>query len=52
MIWTVAALSVLPLAAAFAMREQDDPPSHGARYRPSLRAFWRGRRRVRPSSSR
>lgn len=40
MIWTVAALSVLPLAAAFAMREQDDPPSHGARYRPSLRAFW------------
>ena len=40
MIWTMAALSLLPLAAAFAMRESDDAAPGEPRPRPSLKAFW------------
>jgi PAT family beta-lactamase induction signal transducer AmpG len=40
MIWTVAAVSVLPLAAALAMREGDDRVEASTAPRPSLRAFW------------
>ena len=40
MIWTMTALSLLPLAAAFAMRETDEAPSVKTAARPSLKAFW------------
>ncbi|MDF2996293.1 MAG: putative transrane transport protein [Xanthobacteraceae bacterium] len=40
MIWTVAAVSVLPLAAALAMGESDDRSEARVAPRPSLRAFW------------
>lgn len=40
MIWTIAALSLLPLVSAFAMREDDDPAPGPSAPRPSLRAFW------------
>jgi MFS transporter, putative signal transducer len=39
MIWTMAVLSLLPLASAFSMRE-DDVPLTAAAPRPSLRVFW------------
>ncbi|WP_341988350.1 MFS transporter [Azorhizobium sp. AG788] len=40
MIWTMVVLSVLPLGAAFAMRESDDTGPAVPKARPSLKAFW------------
>lgn len=40
MVWTMVALSLLPLGAAFAMRESDETRPGEPAPRPSLKAFW------------